>query len=165
MVERATAKSRTRPLLLLIDDHRDTAVSAGRLLATCGFQVEVARGGKPGIRKARALLPDVIVTDLVMPKTSGITVCERLRKSPETEKIPIIVYTAVSEVPILAPLYRLGVVVFAIKPCIPTVIGQEARALLAADPEHPSRLRVITGYGETLDHLADQIREASSVGA
>ena len=164
MAERAKRERGSQPLLLLVDDHRDTAVSAGRLLATCGFRVEVARGGEAGIRKARAVLPDVIVTDLVMPTTSGITLCRELKQSPRTRDIPIIVYTAVSDVPVLAPLHRIGVVVFAIKPCIPTVIAEEARALLDADSAHPVRLRVVTGYGDTLDHLAAQIREASSVG-
>jgi two-component system phosphate regulon response regulator PhoB len=164
MAERARLDRGSQPLLLLVDDHRDTAVSAGRLLATCGFRVEVARGGEAGIRKAQAVLPDIIVTDLVMPTTSGITLCRELKQSSKTRNIPIIVYTAVSDVPMLAPLHGLGVLVFAIKPCIPTVIAEEARALLEADSTHPARLRVVTGYGDSLDHLAAQIREASGVG-
>jgi adenylate cyclase len=149
------------PLLLLIDDHRDTAVSAGRLLATCGFRVEIARSGDSGIQKALALLPDIIVTDLVMPTTSGFVVCQRLRRSRRTRNTPIIVYTAVLDVPVLMRLHRLGVTLFAIKPCVPTVIGDEARQLLAG---HASPLRVVTGYGETLEDLRNQILAASMQG-
>ncbi|HUR89520.1 MAG TPA: response regulator [Ramlibacter sp.] len=147
----------SEPLLLLIEDNRDTLVAAGRLLETSGFRVEIARGGQDGIAKASRLRPDVIVTDLVMPVTSGYTVCKQLREGRTTRHIPVIVYTGESSASALAPLYGLGVRLFAIKPCVPTVLGQEAHALLAT---RLSEVRIVTGYGETLDDLAAQV-EAS----
>jgi CheY-like chemotaxis protein len=144
----------SEPLLLLIEDNRDTLVAAGRLLATCGFRVEIARGGDEGLAKASRLRPDVIVTDLVMPLTSGYTVCRQLRTSGSTRDIPLVVYTGETNPRSLAPLYALGVRLFVIKPCVPTVLGREAHALIGAPlPE----MRLVTGYGDTLDDLASQI--------
>jgi hypothetical protein len=72
------------------------------------------------------------------------------------------VYTAVSDVSVLARLRRLGVSLFAIKPCIPLAIGEQIRLLLAHG-EQPSPLHVFTGYGETLEDLEAQIREAEKL--
>jgi CheY-like chemotaxis protein len=146
------------PLLLLIDDDRDTRVAAGQLLAICGFRVAVAAGGQDGIAKARALRPDVVITDLLMPTVSGLTVCERLRTDPDTRHIPIVVYTGFIDVSLLARLYTLGVSVFAIKPCVPVVVAHEAQALLAPRSGRPAPLRVVTGYGERHDELAQRIQ-------
>jgi CheY-like chemotaxis protein len=143
------------PLLLLIDDHDDTRVPAGELLAACGFRVELATGGDEGLAKAVALTPDVIVTDLVMPEVSGFEVCERLKRDPATRGIPLVVYTAMTDRAALARLHSAGVALFAIKPCLPTVIGHEVHALIAAAPgrDQTGKPRVVTGYGETLDAL------------
>ena len=146
----------SRPLLLLIDDHDDTRVPARQLLETCGFRVEIASGGDEGMTKAVALHPDVIVTDLVMPHVSGFDVCERLKKHSATSGIPILVYTALTDSGALARLRDVGVDVFAIKPCLPTVVGREAHALIAgpgAGSTTDRRARVVTGYGETIEDL------------
>jgi response regulator RpfG family c-di-GMP phosphodiesterase len=144
------------PLLLLIDDHRDTLVATGRLLGTCGFRVEIARGGEDGLAKAIRLHPDVIVTDLVMPTTSGYDVCERLHENEATRCIPLVIYTGVSDSTALTGLLQLGVRLFAIKPCVPTVVAREAHALL--ENPHRTELRVVSGYGEVLTALAEQVQ-------
>jgi CheY-like chemotaxis protein len=146
------------PLLLLIDDHDDTRVPAGQLLETCGFRVELAAGGDEGVAKAVSLSPAVIVTDVVMPQVSGFEVCARLKADPGTRGIPIIVYTALTDRAALARLQKVGVDVFAIKPCLPTVVGREALALIeqhGAPRTADRRPRVVTGYGETINDLFD----------
>jgi putative two-component system response regulator len=147
---------RDPPLLLLIEDNRDTLVAAGRLFQTLGFAVEIGRGGAAGIEKAKSDRPDVIVTDIVMPETSGCDVCERLHADPATRSIPIIVYTGLTDIRTLASLARVGVRVFAIKPCWPQVIADEARALMAA-PIPPNTIRVVADDGRELDEFARQI--------
>jgi DNA-binding response OmpR family regulator len=151
---------RGTPLLLLIDDNRDVLIAGARMLATCGFEVEVARNGADGIAKALALEPEIVVVDIMMPGTSGYDVCRRLRSNRRTEHLPIIGYTAVTAVSALVPLFELGVQIFAIKPCVPTVIAEEALALLRAPSAYPA-IKVVTGYGETLDALADAVIRAA----
>jgi hypothetical protein len=69
----------------------------------------------------------------------------------------VLVYTAVTDAEQLVRLVRLRVRVFAIKPCLPTVIGVEARRLL--NNNTPLAIRVITGYGETLEDLVQQLTD------
>jgi CheY-like chemotaxis protein len=142
--------------LLLVEDDRDALVAGARLLEDGGFVVELAKTAADGIVKATALRPDVIVTDLMMRDIGGEEFVRELRRRRGTRHTPVIVYTAVTDVQQLAPLVRLKVRVFAIKPCLPTVIGAAARQLLTL-PRKDRAIRVLTGYGETLDELAQQL--------
>jgi CheY-like chemotaxis protein len=142
--------------LLLVEDDRDALIAGAHLLEDAGFVVEVAKTASDGIVKAAALRPDLIVTDLMMPDIGGEEFVRELRRRRATRHTPVIVYTAVTEVEQLAPLVRLKVRVFAIKPCLPTVIAAEARRLLAAGRKDAG-VRVLTGYGDTLDELAERL--------
>jgi CheY-like chemotaxis protein len=146
--------------LLLVEDDRDALIAGAHLLEETGFVVEVAKTAADGIVKATALRPDVIVTDLMMPDINGEAFVRELRRRRATRQTPVIVYTAVTEVEQLAPLVRLKVRVFAIKPCLPTVIGAEARQLLAAGRKDTG-IRVLTGYGDTLAELAERLSGVS----
>jgi response regulator RpfG family c-di-GMP phosphodiesterase len=151
---------RAAPVLLLIEDDRDTLVAAGRVLERCGFAVEIGRGGDDGIAKAISRRPDIVVTDVLMPRTSGVEVCERLHRDVKTRHIPVIAYTGLTEVPALARLVKYGVRVFAIKPCLPTVIAAEAHALLVPGQHDQDAIRVVSGEGEELEHFAQEIQAA-----
>jgi CheY-like chemotaxis protein len=141
--------------LLLVEDDRDALIAGAHLLEGGGFVVELAKTTADGIVKAIALRPDVIVTDLMMPDMGGEEFVRELRRRRATRHTPVIVYTAVTDLEQLAPLVRLNVRVFAIKPCLPTVIGAAARRLLAEPGD--TAVRVLTGYGETLPELAEQL--------
>jgi DNA-binding response OmpR family regulator len=59
-----------------------------------GFSVLVARGGAEGIEVARNERPDVIVSDIMMPKVSGLELVLALKGDPDTRHIPIILLSA-----------------------------------------------------------------------
>jgi CheY-like chemotaxis protein len=142
--------------LLLVEDDRDARIAGAHLLEDGGFVVELAKTAAEGIVKAAALRPDVIVTDLMMPDIGGEDFVRELRRRRTSRHTPVIVYTAVTDAQQLMPLVQLNVRVFAIKPCLPTVIGAEARRLLMLRNKD-SMLRVLTGYGEMLDELGRQL--------
>lgn len=81
------------PLLLIIEDNQDVA----HYLKSClknDYQLEIAYDGQQGIDKAIELVPDIIVSDVMMPKKDGYEVCETLKKDERTNHIPIILLTA-----------------------------------------------------------------------
>jgi CheY-like chemotaxis protein len=53
-----------------------------------------AYGGEDAIRKVKAQKPDLVLTDLAMPKVSGVQVIETIKKDPETQHIPVVAVTA-----------------------------------------------------------------------
>jgi CheY-like chemotaxis protein len=152
-----------RPHLLLIEDHRDTLVATARLLTLEGFDVTIARSGDEGLEKAHHARPDVIVTDVAMRKVSGRDVCQRLGDAPDLRSIPVIAYTGIIEPQMLASLFRAGVRVFAIKPCMARVLANEARTVI--DTGNRAAMCIVTGYGETLDHLTQEVKAYVDHGA
>ena len=58
------------------------------------YRVETAPNGEVGLQKAKELVPDLIITDLMMPVMDGVTLCKELRSSIETSHVPVIMLTA-----------------------------------------------------------------------
>ena len=85
-----------RPVrLLIIDDDADIVeILCLRFRRDGAFQVEAARDGEAGLEKARTFRPDVVLLDVVMPRTDGWEVCRRLRQDPATAKTSVVAMTA-----------------------------------------------------------------------
>lgn len=64
------------------------------VLTEAGYRVVPAYGGEDAIHKAKARKIDLVVTDLAMPKVSGVEVIHAIRSDPATQHIPIIAVTA-----------------------------------------------------------------------
>ena len=99
--------------ILVIDDDASMHDLLNRLLVREGFYVEVAQNGEIGLRKARDLKPDVIVLDVLMPGMDGWGVLSRLKNSPETADIPVVMLTMVDD---RSKGYALGVTDYIYKP-------------------------------------------------
>ncbi len=81
--------------VLLIDDNEDATMLIRRLLeARKNYRIFIAKDGWDGLSQARQLLPDLIVTDLMMPGVDGFGLVEELRLDPRTKDIPIVVVSA-----------------------------------------------------------------------
>jgi threonine synthase len=81
--------------VLLIDDNEDAALLIHRLLESRkNYRIFVAKDGWDGLSQARQKLPDLIVTDLMMPGIDGFGLVEELRLDPRTRNIPIVVVSA-----------------------------------------------------------------------
>ena len=81
------------PTLLIVDDSADLRTYVRDAFIT-RFRVLEAANGAEGIDVARRELPDVVVSDLMMPDTDGHALVRALRASPETDFLPIVLLTA-----------------------------------------------------------------------
>jgi len=81
------------PLALLIEDNEDV-LSYLELCLQGKYRIQKARNGLQGIQFAIELIPDIIVSDVMMPEKDGYEVVERLKKDERTSHIPIILLTA-----------------------------------------------------------------------
>ena len=81
------------PLVLIVEDNRDVAYYIGSILGS-GYEVAYAYDGAEGIAKAEALIPDLIVTDVMMPDVDGLSMSRHIRSSQLTNHIPIVIITA-----------------------------------------------------------------------
>ena len=80
--------------ILVVEDEPDIMRIITHTLQSVGHQVIPAYGGDDAIRKVKTHMPDLVLTDLAMPKVSGVQVIESIKKDPETKRIPVIAVTA-----------------------------------------------------------------------
>jgi PAS domain S-box-containing protein len=83
--------------ILLIEDSKFVRVAVDRPLTAAGYAVKTADNGEEGLRLALEARPDLVVLDMMLPKTPGPEVLRVLKKDPATREIPVIVLTALSE--------------------------------------------------------------------
>ncbi|MBI5035680.1 MAG: response regulator transcription factor [Chloroflexi bacterium] len=79
------------PMLLLVDDEKNIIELERLYLSKEGYDIQVAYDGKAALDKMRALKPDLIILDLMLPGIDGWDVCRRVRQESDT---PIIMLTA-----------------------------------------------------------------------
>ncbi len=83
--------------ILLVDDDPDFVEAVKVIVESGGYDVRVAYDGKEGLAAVAEDKPDLIVLDVMMPVMNGHEACNKLKKDPETAKIPIILLTAVAD--------------------------------------------------------------------
>lgn len=82
--------------VLFIDDEPLNHQLIARALAPLGAQLSFAEDGMSGIARARALKPDIIITDVMMPGMDGYDVTRQLRRDPQFSSVPVLVLTVQS---------------------------------------------------------------------
>ncbi len=85
------------PLLLVVEDNADLQAFLKSQLTQL-YRVEVAENGEEGLAKALELQPDLILSDIMMPKMDGIQLLDQLKNNLVTSHIPVILLTAKSAV-------------------------------------------------------------------
>ncbi len=82
--------------ILIIEDEPDIAESLRYNFERDGFRTQIAESGEKGLRLAldEKTSPSLIVLDLMLPGMSGLELCRRLRREPQTQRTPIIMLTA-----------------------------------------------------------------------
>ena len=88
-----TAKGNDEKRILIVEDNHDVAEYIGSLLCN-DYAVYYARNGVEGLERARQLIPDLIVSDLMMPAMGGLEMCRNIRTDCLTSHIPVIILTA-----------------------------------------------------------------------
>lgn len=81
------------PLVLVVEDNVDLCTYLTQLLSDT-YKIEIANNGKEGLEKALELLPDLIISDIMMPYMSGLEMCTEIKLNEHTSHIPVILLTA-----------------------------------------------------------------------
>ena len=80
--------------ILVVEDTEDSRILLEDQLAVEGYEVVSAVNGEEGLEKAKQASPDLIISDILMPKMDGFELCRQLKKNPQLKFIPFIFYTA-----------------------------------------------------------------------
>ena len=103
-------------IILFIEDNKEIRESTVELLELEGYNVLVVDNGKDGINIARNNLPDLIISDVIMPGISGYEVFESLLLDENTRLIPFIFTSAMSEKSDIKKAFTIGMCHYLIKP-------------------------------------------------
>jgi CheY-like chemotaxis protein len=104
------------PSILVVDDNEDSLRILRTVLEGNGFTVRAAKSGPEALEEIQRELPELVVLDVMMPEMSGFEVLERLRNSPRTARLPVILLTAKAQDEDVLGGYQRGADYYITKP-------------------------------------------------
>jgi len=139
-------------IILIVEDEEDVMELIRYNLAKEGFNCDAACNGQEALKKAQAMLPDLVLLDLMLPEVDGLEVCKRLKSSPQTEHIPIVMVTAKSDESDIVTGLELGAEDYITKPFSPKVLVARVRAVLRRkNTEIPEKSTVVRIHDIQID--------------
>lgn len=116
--------------ILLIDDEQDILEILSYNLEKEGYLVFTASNGNEGIKKAKEIIPDLILLDVMMPEKDGIETCQELRTIKELQKTLIVFLSARSEEFSQLAGFQAGANDYVVKLIKPKILISKVNALL-----------------------------------
>ncbi len=101
--------------ILAAEDDKLISNSLCDALKTAGYEATPAYDGEEAVTKAKEIIPDLILLDIMMPKLDGISVLWELKANPATAKIPVIVLTNIGDVETISKIVEAGAVDYLLK--------------------------------------------------
>ena len=95
--------------ILLVDDEAGFAELLRDLLEMDNYEVVIAHDGQDGLEKLKGFVPDVIISDIVMPRMSGFELFKSVKAQPSTASIPFLFITGFQDDRVLAEARKVGV--------------------------------------------------------
>ena len=118
-----------RSKILVIDDHPEIVRLIARLLAPL-HDIITASNGEEGLQKVHDEKPDLVVSDVMMPKMSGFQLVERIRADPATARLPVLLLTARADGHDRVRGLRRGASDYLVKPFLPEELKARVDNLL-----------------------------------
>lgn len=100
--------SARKPHVLVVDDDPETVALVRIILEKRGYSVGTASNGEEGFLLAATRIPDLIISDVKMPKLDGWTFVKRLRSRPDLAFVPVIFFTQLASIQDCTKGFRLG---------------------------------------------------------
>ena len=115
--------------ILIADDEPDILEIISYNLGKEGYEIHTAKDGNEAIDKAKLINPDLIILDVMMPRKTGMEVCQFLRTQPQFQKTLIIFLTALSDEASQIKGLEFGADDYVNKPISPKVLTSRVTAL------------------------------------
>ncbi len=129
--------------ILLIDDEQDILEILSYNLQKEGYQVFTANNGNEGVTKAKEIIPDLILLDVMMPEKDGIETCQEMRQIKELKKTLIVFLSARSEEFSQLAGFDAGANDYIVKLIKPKVLISKVNALLQLSTQVAELSKVI----------------------
>lgn len=101
--------------IIFIEDEEALQKSLAKVLEIEGFNVISAYDGQSGIEAVEKEIPDLILLDLILPKIDGFEVLKKIKTSPATKEIPVIILTNLEQIQSVDKLIEYGPINYLVK--------------------------------------------------
>lgn len=118
--------------VLIVDDDEDARALLRRALQHGGLDIEIdsASDGREALERIAAALPQMVITDVMMPRMNGFDLCLALRAGAQTADIPVLIVTALEDAAERARGFAVGATDYLTKPVHWSDLAPRLRALI-----------------------------------
>lgn len=149
----------TKPLVLIVEDEAALVTLLRYNLEQAGFLVCAAGDGEEALLQIAERKPDVVLLDWMLPLVSGIEICRRIRRSPETRSLPVIILTARGEETDRVRGLDSGADDYIVKPFSPSELVARLRAVMRR--AQPGTTQDVLQFGDIeVDTAAHRVMRA-----
>ncbi|MCF6289630.1 MAG: response regulator [Desulfobacterales bacterium] len=141
--------------ILIVDDFVDTVELLTKRFRAEGYETVAAYDGQQALDQVKAVRPDLVILDVMMPKLNGLEVCKRLKADERDRHIPVLMLSAKSELPDKIDGLDIGADDYVTKPFEYKELAARVRALLAK--KEASEKLAATEKTEALDYLVGEV--------
>jgi two-component system, OmpR family, phosphate regulon response regulator PhoB len=151
----------TKPRVLVVEDEAPLVTLLRYNLEKEGFEVCEASDGEEALVQIVERKPDIVLLDWMLPLVSGIEVCRRIRRSPETRSLPVIILTARGEESDRVRGLDSGADDYVVKPFSPSELVARLRAVMRRT--HPGSGQDVLRFADVeLDTAAHRVARAGN---
>jgi len=116
--------------ILVAEDERDIRELIAFTLQFAGHQISQAANGEQAVEMAQELLPDLIMTDVRMPKMTGYEACRKLKEIESTKDIPVVILSAKGQDEEVETGITSGAIAYILKPFAPDELTRRVSEIL-----------------------------------
>src|ERR1700680_5070909 len=145
--------------VLVVDDEAHIVELARIYLSRQGYEVEGVGDGSQALARFSQLKPDLVILDIMLPGTDGLTICKEIRKQSQ---VPIIMLTARDEVTDKVVGLEVGADDYLTKPFHPQELVARAKALLRRARVEPDQPKVIRAGNLEVDLERHEVRHGKA---
>ncbi len=146
-----------RALVLVVEDNPDMRRFTSHSLEKI-FRVETAVDGKDGWEKVQALVPDLVVSDIMMPNWNGYQLCAAVKNDPELQHVPLLLLSSKSEVEMKVEGFEQGADDYLTKPYNSRELLARSKSLIRVRKLE----REILQRNQQLEETLQELQEAQS---
>ncbi|MGZ3449491.1 MAG: response regulator [Polyangiales bacterium] len=150
---------RGRPRVLLVDDSETVRRHTGAILEEAGYEVTLAFDGEEGLERVKKDLPDLVLSDVEMPKRDGFSLCRAIKEDDKLSRIPVVICSSLGEATDLEKGFDAGADDYLIKPVVAEELVTRVTAILAQTmPSVRERVLVVDDSAAVRHLVADCLR-------
>jgi len=120
------------PRIVVAEDEHDILELLRFILELNGFEVVTANNGEEAVQQTLAVMPDLVLMDVRMPRMTGHQACQALKANPKTKGIPVVFLSARGQEADIKQGLSLGAADYILKPFSPEELPGRLRNVLAA---------------------------------